>query len=101
MAKKRPSRRIESTPKPSSGSHSPGPTAWDGGQVEYTGRQLVLMREDSSESDIKRLMSDSGIKDIVRARDFAESAVDLRQASTADAIVFDELKVLVVQPDRG
>jgi subtilisin family serine protease len=78
----------------------PSATTMDG--IEYTGRQLVLLREDSKESDLKKFVSASGVSAMMRASDFAESAIDPRQAETAEAIYFDNLKVVVMNaaPDQ-
>ena len=77
----------------------PGPSGTMAQGVEYTGRQLVLMREDAGERDLKAVSSISGIRDIVRSSDFPDSAVDLTQAGNAQALVLDELKVLVISTD--
>jgi subtilisin len=65
-----------------------------------TGRYLMLLREDAVPAGIKALTDTAGLS-VVRAADFG-GAVDAEALAGAEAMVFDELRVVVVaaQPDQ-
>jgi subtilisin len=60
-----------------------------------TGRYLVLMREDAVKAGVKTLKEATGAK-IASTADFPEGAVEGEQLAEAEAIVFEDLGVAVV-----
>ncbi len=64
--------------------------------AEFTGKYLVLFEEDGVTEGVKQLRSDLGLKDVCHAKEFRASAIDIDQANAADIVLFDELKVAVV-----
>jgi subtilisin family serine protease len=71
-------------------------------KVDYTGRQLVLMRETAGESTLRAISSASGARSMARASDYKLSAINSAEAASAPAFLLDELKVVIVNadPDR-
>ncbi len=69
-----------------------------------TGRFLVLMRKDqTSEAAVGALTNQAGLRNIARSSEFAEHEVRSSETSTAQAVVFDKLGVVVIQggvPDQ-
>jgi len=66
---------------------------------EFTGRYLVLMREDNMKAGLQAVKDATGLKQVCNTADFEASAIDMVQANDAEVIVFDELKVAVVNTD--
>ena len=66
-----------------------------------TGRYLVLLREDAVKSAAKTLRDIAGLRTTTTA-DFTEGAVGGEQLATAEALIFDDLGVVVVNtpPDQ-
>jgi subtilisin family serine protease len=60
-----------------------------------TGRYLVLMREDAVKAGVKALKDSSGLK-VASTADFPEGAVEGEQLAEAEAILFEDLGVVVV-----
>ncbi len=60
-----------------------------------TGRYLVLMSEDAVESGVRALRDVAGLE-VANARDFANGAVDAQTMGEAEAIIFENLGVAVV-----
>lgn len=93
MAKKRPSR-----PRPNSRKPAKEPLQPEASQpvTEFTGKYLVLFEEDGVEEGLKKLKTGLGLSDVCHAKEFSASALDIDQANQADIVLFDELKVAVV-----
>ena len=60
-----------------------------------TGRYLVLMREDAVKAGVKALRETAGLR-VASTADFAEGAVEGEQLAEAEAILFEDLGVAVV-----
>src|SRR5437870_4655381 len=60
-----------------------------------TGRYLVLMREDAVKAGVKALRETAGLR-VASTADFAEGAVEGEQLAQAEAIIFEDLGVAVV-----
>src|ERR1051326_4457918 len=74
--------------------------------VETTGRYVLVLSDEvhGNESMISEaLRSVAGAASIASTREFQEGALDVGQADAADAILFAELGIAVVQadPDRA
>jgi subtilisin family serine protease len=66
---------------------------------EFTGRYLVLLRDDGLNEGLQALKSAAGLKEVASAADFADGDVDMKQAGDAEVFVLDKLKVAVVNAD--
>lgn len=65
--------------------------------AEFTGKYLVLLREDVSEKKgTEAIKAACGATDVCSAASFALSAVDMEQANQAEVLYLDEIKVAVV-----
>jgi subtilisin len=66
-----------------------------------TGKYLVLLREDAVEAGVRTLDDTAGLS-VTSSSDFDEGAVDGEVLAEAEAVVFDELAVALVdtQPDQ-
>jgi hypothetical protein len=104
-----PSKRGRSHPSGGSGESQPrGDSDWtptrpngQDGQAGtttngYTGRYLVLFRQDAAEAGL-RLLRDAAAVQVVSTADFDGGAVAADALSGAEAIYFDKLGVAVVQ----
>jgi subtilisin len=60
-----------------------------------TGRYLVLMREDAVKAGVKTLKEATGVR-VASTADFPEGAVEGEQLAEAEAILFEDLGVVVV-----
>ncbi len=60
-----------------------------------TGRYLVLMREGGAKAGLKALRDTAGLR-VASTSDFAEGAVEGKQLAEAEAILFEDLGVAVV-----
>lgn len=91
MAKK-PNRSNRTRTRPQ-GSTSPEPGT--------TGKYLLLLREDDTAAGVKMMRELAGMQ-VAISRDFTSGAATLESAASADALVFDELGIAVVDtpPDR-
>lgn len=71
-------------------------------QSETTDRYIVLLREDRLEEGIQTLYDSTGIRQVVRASDFADHAVRADQLERTDAVVFDKLGAAItpLSPDQ-
>ncbi|HEY0601427.1 MAG TPA: S8 family serine peptidase [Herpetosiphonaceae bacterium] len=67
----------------------------------YTGRYLVLLRQDAMDAGINALSDRVGLN-VTRSADFASDAVDTDNLASGGAIVFEDLAVAVVDtpPDQ-
>jgi len=66
---------------------------------EFTGRYLVLLRDDGLSEGLQALKSAAGLKQVASAADFDDGNVDMKQAGDAEVFVLDKLKVAVVNAD--
>ena len=68
-------------------------------QPETTGRYLVLLRENATDSAIQTLRDTAGISSVAKASDFENSALSAEQLQATDPIFFDRLGVATVTLD--
>lgn len=87
-----------STPQPSAPQPSLGSTPAEP-PGEFTGRYLVLLREDDLSSGLQALKSRAGLSEVCNSADFSDGEVEMAQASDAEIFVLDKLKVAVVNAD--
>lgn len=66
-----------------------------GGDTSKTGRFLITYKEGAAAAGMKALQARKGLR-TASAADFASQAVDLEQASDADAVMFPEIGVALV-----
>jgi subtilisin family serine protease len=66
---------------------------------EFTGRYLVLLRDDGVSEGLEALKSSAGLKEVCNAADFAAGEVEMSEAGDAEVFVLDKLKVAVVRAD--
>ena len=69
------------------------------GSGQFTGRLLVLLRDDGINEGLAALKSAAGLSDVCRAADFEGSSVDIAQAGKAEVLLLDHLKIAVVTAD--
>src|SRR6266496_628554 len=60
-----------------------------------TGRYLILMREDAVKAGVKALSETAGLK-VASTADYEDGGVEADQLAGADAILFEDLGVVVV-----
>ena len=65
----------------------------------FTGRHLVLLRDNGIKEGLQALKSIAGLSDVCNAADFGASALEMTQANQSDAFVLDHLKVAVVNAE--
>jgi subtilisin len=87
--------RASKAPLPSSPPANKGPSA--GG--EFTGRYLVLLRDDGVNEGLKAIRDASGLKQVCNAADYDGAAVEMNEAEQAEVVLLDKLKVAVVDAD--
>lgn len=66
---------------------------------QFTGKYLVLFREDGIKEGLKSISNASGLKRMCSSADFEGGAVEMSQAEEADVFLLDQLKVAVVNAD--
>ena len=66
---------------------------------EFTGRYLVLLRDNGISDSLQALSNTAGLKDVCSSADFDSAAVEMSQAEGAEVFVLDKLKVAVVRAD--
>jgi subtilisin family serine protease len=66
---------------------------------EFTGKYLVLLRDDGLKEGLQALRDAAGLKDVCNAADYDKSAVDMAEAGEAEVFALDRLKVAVVDAD--
>jgi subtilisin family serine protease len=66
---------------------------------EFTGKYLVVLRDDAVKEGLQALKRVSGLASVCRAGDFRAGAVNMAQARDAEVFVLDEIKVAVVDAD--
>jgi subtilisin len=87
------------TPRPSP--QSPPPITGVGPEPtgDFTGRYLVLLRDDGIKEGLQAVQGATGLSEVCNAADFTSAAVEMAQANEADVFVLDKLKVAVVDAD--
>jgi hypothetical protein len=66
---------------------------------DFTGRYLVLLRDDGIKEGLQAVQGATGLSEVCNAADFTSAAVEMAQANEADVFVLDKLKVAVVDAD--
>lgn len=66
---------------------------------EFTGKYLVLLRDDGVKEGLLAIKNASGLKEVCNAADYASAAVEMADAENAEVFVLDKLKVAVVDVD--
>ena len=66
---------------------------------QFTGRYLVLLRDNGVEEGLQALKSVAGLKDVCNSADFASGKVEMSEAGESEVFVLDKLKVAVVRAD--
>ena len=66
---------------------------------QYTGKYLVLLRDNGLQEGIKALKNATGVKSFCSAADYNAAAVDMADADSAEVLLLDKLKVAVVNAD--
>jgi subtilisin family serine protease len=92
------SRKRAAPPLPASMPPPPGDMLTEA-PGEFTGRYIVLLRDDGLNEGLQALKSAAGLKEVASAADFADGDVDMKQAGDAEVFVLDKLKVAVVNAD--
>src|SRR5438552_264513 len=79
----------------------PSPTA--GAEREptggFTGRYIVLLRDDGVKEGLQAVTDATGLSKVCNSADFRSAAVEMGEANKADVFVLDKLKVAVVDVD--
>ncbi len=68
---------------------------------EFTGKFLVLFRNDAVDQGMRKINDLCGLSDVCKSSDFLSSAVDMEQANSAQVVLFDRIAVAVVDADPG
>ena len=66
---------------------------------QFTGRYLVLLRDNGVEEGLQALKSVAGLKDVCNSADFTSGKVEMSEAGESEVFVLDKLKVAVVRAD--
>jgi subtilisin family serine protease len=77
----------------------PPPSADTANPGEYTGKYLVLLRDDGVKEGLQAIKNAAGLKDVCNAADYSGAAVEMADAERAEVFVLDKLKVAVVDAD--
>ncbi len=77
-------------PPPSAGTANPG---------EFTGKYLVLLRDNGVKEGLQAIRNAAGLKEVCNAADYSGAAVEMADADRAEVFVLDKLKVAVVDAD--
>ncbi len=78
-------------------STSAGDTGGSAG--EFTGKTLVLLRDNGANKGLEAIKDASGLTQVCNAGDYADHAVEMAEAGTAEVFLLDHLKVAVVDAD--
>ncbi len=99
MARSRPRNRSRS--RAATETPPPPPAATPGIEAtgDFTGKYLVLMRDDGVEEGLKAIKECSGLSSVCNAADYEGAAVEMAEAQGAEVFVLDKLKVAVVDAD--
>lgn len=93
MARSRPrSRRSPTPPPPTIGVVPPA-------SGEFTGKYLVLLRDDSEKAGLQAIKDVAGLKQVCSAADYTGAAVEMAEANNAEVFFLDKLRVAVVDAD--
>ncbi len=76
-----------------------GSGAGDPSACEFTGRQLVLLRDDGLKEGLQALRNITGLREVCNAADYVNAAVDMAAANAAKVFILDKLHVAVVDAD--
>lgn len=90
------SRSRTSNPPPSS-TQPVGGGAEVGG--EFTGKYLVLLRDDGVKEGLQAIKDACGLKEVCNAADYGGAAVEMAEADQAEVFILDKLNVAVVDAD--
>lgn len=71
----------------------------DGQPGDFTGRFLVVFREDGAKEGLDAVKDSSGLAHVCNAADFDGCAVEMSQADAAEVFVLDKLNIAVVDAD--
>lgn len=93
------SARSRSTISQPPASPPPPPGATTEPPGEFTGRYLVLLRDDGVSEGLQALKSSAGLTEVCNSADFSAGEVEMSQAGDAEVFVLDKLKVAVVRAD--
>ena len=91
-----PARRSSAQPRSSTAqptSSTPKPLG------EFTGRYLVLLKEDGVKEGLHAVKNATGLGQVCNSADFASSAVEMAQADQSEVFFLDRLNVAVVNAD--
>lgn len=66
---------------------------------EFTGKYLVLLRDDGVKEGLQAIRDASGLKEVCNAADYGGAAVEMAEAERAEVFLLDKLKVAVVDAD--
>jgi subtilisin family serine protease len=83
-------------------SHNPPVPAADRGTEqpsEFTGRYLVIMRDDGVKEGLHAIKTATGLSHICNTSDFENCDVEMSQADSAEVFVLDKLNIAVVDAD--
>lgn len=84
----------------SSRPQSPPPPAVETGvSSEFTGKYLVLLRDNGVKEGLQAIKDASGLTHVCSAADYEGSAVEMDEANKAEVFFLDNLKVAVVDAD--
>jgi len=95
MARPRPRSRAPQSVAPP----SPPPEATPESDGEFTGKYLVLLRDDGVKEGLQAIKNAAGLSDVCNAADYEGGGVSMAQAEQAEVLVLDKLKVAVVDAD--
>ena len=81
---------------------SPPPPAADvaaevGG--EFTGKYLVLLRDDGVKEGLQAIKDATGLKEVCNSADYGSAAVEMSEANDSEVFMLDKLRVAVVDAD--
>jgi subtilisin len=77
----------------------PAPSAGTDTTGEFTGKYLVLLRDNGVKEGLQAIRNAAGLKNVCNAADYSGAAVEMADAERAEVFVLDKLKVAVVDAD--
>jgi subtilisin family serine protease len=66
---------------------------------QFTGKYLVLLRDNGAKEGIQALKDAAGLSDVCNAGDYKSAAIEMSDAGKAEVLLLDKLKVAVVDAD--
>jgi hypothetical protein len=66
---------------------------------EFTGKYLVLLRDDGVKEGLQAIKDACGLKEVCNAADYGGAAVEMAEADQAEVFILDKLNVAVVDAD--